>query len=184
MRTAFAAFLLILLLAPAAMAADWQALNAKVTELYQQAKYDEAMLVAQEALAAARKNYGQKAPETALSLNNLAMLSKVQKKYAEAEKLYLEALSISEGIVGKEHPDLTIPLSNLAMLYAEQKEYGKAFEVSDRALSILENKYGPDHPNVGVALQKYAGLKRMAGKTKDADQFEARAKAIQAKKSA
>lgn len=178
MRPIFLALLSLALLSPCAMAADWQTLNAKVADLYQQAKYKEAMGVAEEALAAAQKTYGKSSPETALSLNNLAMLSKVHKDFVRAEKLYLQSLEISEKIVGPEHPDLTIPLSNLAMLYAEEKEFGKAFELSDRAVSILENKYGPDHRNVGIALQKYAGLKRMAGKTKAAEELEARAASI------
>jgi tetratricopeptide (TPR) repeat protein len=43
-------------------------------------------------------------PDTARSLNNLALLYYQQGKYTEAEPLYERALAISEHILGSEHP--------------------------------------------------------------------------------
>ncbi len=156
--------------------ADWASLNATVADHYQKREFAKAVPVAEEALALAEKTYGAESPETALSLNNLAMLCRYTKDYGKAEKLYHRALLISEKIVGPDSPELAVTLNNLAVLYAAQKEYGKAFEVSDHALRILEDKYGANHPSVGQALLRYAALKREAGKTAEAAKLEARAK--------
>ena len=58
---------------------SWSELNAQVASLYQKGMYTEAVPVAQEALNVAESIYGPEKPEVALSLNNLALIYKVQK---------------------------------------------------------------------------------------------------------
>ena len=56
-------------------------------------------------------------PDTASSLNNLALLYKDMGDYAKAEPLYKEALEIRQKVLGQEHPDTALSLNNLAALY-------------------------------------------------------------------
>ncbi|HTL70193.1 MAG TPA: tetratricopeptide repeat protein [Candidatus Eisenbacteria bacterium] len=145
-----------------AWADEWSDLNNRVTELYQKGSFDEAVPVAEKSLALAEKTYGAEKPETALALNNLAMLYKKQKRYADAESLYKRALKISESLVGPDHPDVTVALNNLALLHAAQGDYKTAEDLSLRALNILTKAYGKDHPTVVQAYQRYDELKRQA----------------------
>ena len=55
---------------------EWDSLNQEVMELYQQGKYDQAVLVAEKALEVANANLGPDHPDVATSLNNLAALYK------------------------------------------------------------------------------------------------------------
>src|SRR5215813_7612663 len=65
-------------------------------------------------------------PDTAASLNNLALLYVLQGKYGEAEPLYKRALAIRERRLGADHPDTATSLHNLAELYRSQGKYEEA----------------------------------------------------------
>ena len=54
---------------------------------------------------------------TAISLNNLAELYRVQGRYGEAETLFHRSLAIYGRVLGSEHPDTAARLNNLALLY-------------------------------------------------------------------
>ncbi len=51
-----------------------------------------------------------------------------------------------------------------------------------RALAIWEKALGPEHPNLVTGLKNYAARLRETGRTAEADEMEARAKAIRAKR--
>ena len=69
---------------------------------------------------------GPEHPNTATSLNNLALLYEAQGSYAQAEPLYKRALAIREKVLGPEHPDTAQSLNNLAGLYDSQGSYAQA----------------------------------------------------------
>ncbi|RMD97877.1 MAG: tetratricopeptide repeat protein, partial [Deltaproteobacteria bacterium] len=95
-----------------------------------------------------RRLLGQEAGPYALSLNNLALLFKVQGEYAAARPLYERALAIYEKALGPDHPNLALTLHNLAVLFEVQGEYAAARPLYERALAIYEKALGPDHPNL------------------------------------
>ena len=80
----------------------------------------------QQALEIRRQVLGEKHPDFAQSLNNLASLYYAQRLYAKAEPLYRQALEICRKELGEKHPDLVITLNNLALLYCDQRLYAKA----------------------------------------------------------
>jgi Tfp pilus assembly protein PilF len=55
-------------------------------------------------------------PETATTLNNLAMLLQGQGECAAAEPMFQRALEISEKVLGPEHPDTLISFNNQALV--------------------------------------------------------------------
>ena len=59
---------------------------------------------------------GERHPDYAKSLNNLAMLLEAQGDYAGARPLYEKALAIRKEVLGERHPDYAKSLNNLAML--------------------------------------------------------------------
>src|SRR3954465_11774297 len=86
-----------------AQSLEWQELNAEVTALYQQGRYDKALAVAKEALDVAEKEQVPSLPTIATSLNDLALLYQAQGQYAQAEPLYKSLLSIFEKALGPDH---------------------------------------------------------------------------------
>ena len=68
------------------------------------------------ALAIREHVLGPNHPNTANSLNNLAVLYDNQGKYKEAEPLYQRALAISERVLGPNHPDTVLYRNNYAYL--------------------------------------------------------------------
>ncbi|MGA1623698.1 MAG: tetratricopeptide repeat protein, partial [Synechocystis sp.] len=83
-------------------------------DLYQQGKYEEAIVIEQQVLTIRREILGKKHPLTITSLNNLAELYYSQGNYAAAEPLYLQALAIAKDVLGETHPFTAGSLNNLA----------------------------------------------------------------------
>src|SRR5207245_8375472 len=65
-------------------------------------------------------------PDTATSLNNLALLLRDQGELAAARPLLERALTISERVQGPDHPDTAASLSTLASLLQHQGELAAA----------------------------------------------------------
>lgn len=161
--------------------AKWGLLMQQAMQLYQQAKYAEAILSAKEALQLAENSFGKDNPNTAASLNNLAVLYRTQGNYAEVESLSKRALEIYEKALGPDHLGVAQSLDNLAELYRTQGNYAKAEPLYKRALETHEKVLGPDHPDVATVLENMANLYKSMGKIEETARFEKRAKEIRLK---
>ena len=84
------------------------------------------------------KSLGVEHPETATSLNNLALLLQDQGDLAGARPLYERALAIFEKALGPEHPHTATSLNNLANLLQAQGDLTGARPLLERALAICE----------------------------------------------
>jgi tetratricopeptide (TPR) repeat protein/CHAT domain-containing protein len=104
------------------------------------------------------KNMGPDHPDTANSLNNLALLYSDQGAYSKAQPLYLRALKIREKALGPDHPSTATSLNNLALLYYDQGAYSKAEPLYLRSLEIREKALGPDHTSTATSLNDLALL--------------------------
>ena len=60
-------------------------------------------------------------------------------------------------------------------------DYTVAEPLYQRSLAIAGKALGPDHPDVAATLENYADLLRKTGRDAEAENMEARAKAIRAK---
>ena len=101
-------------------------LNEQVVQLYKERKYNEAIPLAEQALAIRKEQLGDNHPSTATSLNNLAELYDSQGRYTEAEPLYVQALAIRKEQLGDNHADTANSLNNLAVFYHVQGRYTEA----------------------------------------------------------
>ena len=79
---------------------------------------------------------GERHPDTAPSLNNLAELLDEQGDYAAAKPLYEQALAIRKAVLGERHPDTAQSLNNLAALLESQGDYAAAKPLLEQALAI------------------------------------------------
>ncbi|ABX07894.1 Tetratricopeptide TPR_2 repeat protein (plasmid) [Herpetosiphon aurantiacus DSM 785] len=68
------------------------------------------------ALAVREAVLGAEHPDTATSVNNLAVVLKRQGRYAEAQRLFERALAIREAVLGAEHPATATSVNNLAVV--------------------------------------------------------------------
>ena len=137
---------------------DADAHDTRISRFYREANYPAAIELANEALVIREKILGPEHPDTALSLNNLALLYDSQANYPAAVPLYQRALKINEKILGPEHPDTASSLNNLAGLYDSQANYAAAKPLYQRALKINEKVLGPEHPDTAKSLNNLAVL--------------------------
>jgi CHAT domain-containing protein/Tfp pilus assembly protein PilF len=101
---------------------------------------------------------GERHPDTATSLDNLAGLLKAQGDSAAARPLYEQALAIRKAVLGERHRDTATSLNNLAMLLFGQRDYAAARSHLEQALAIRKAVYGPRHPVVATDLNNLAAL--------------------------
>ena len=156
-------------------------LDAQAEKLFEAGKYAEATAIVARTHAWTEDNLGPEHPDTATSLNNLALLNHNQGLYAKAEPIYQRALDIREKVLGPEHPDTAISLNNLAGLNYSQGLYAKAEPLYQRALSIREKALGPEHPDTANSLNNLAELHNAQGLYAKAESHYQRALAIREK---
>jgi tetratricopeptide (TPR) repeat protein len=96
---------------------------------------------------------GPEHPDTALILNNLAVLYDHVGNYAKAEPLLRQTLQIWQKVRGPKHPDIALILNKLAVLYEQVGDYTKAEPFYQQALQIRTKVLGPEHPNTATSLK-------------------------------
>ncbi len=75
-------------------------------------------------------------PDTATTLNNLALLYSDQGKYAQAEPLYQRALAIYEQAFDPDHPYIATVLENYARLLRQMQRNEEAATLEQRAQAM------------------------------------------------
>lgn len=143
--------------------------------LYKRGRYSEASSFLHQALSLKERLPESDHRETAVSLNNLALLYQSQGKYEQAEPLFQQALLMREQALGPEHTDTAISLNSLAEFYAEQGKYEQAEPLFLRALAIREQTLGSEHPAMAISLNSLAVLYGNQGKYEQAETFALRA---------
>jgi CHAT domain-containing protein/Tfp pilus assembly protein PilF len=159
----------------------WEQLSDQVRDLYTHGRYEEAIPIAQQALAAVEAKLGPDDPQVASCLNNLALLYMETGQYPQAEPLYLRALRLVELGAGPDEPITAVALGNLADLYDEEGRFAEAEPLLLRALHIKEAALGPDDPTVAIALNNLAEHYRRQGRYTEAEPLYLRALAIKQK---
>ncbi|MDX6270948.1 MAG: hypothetical protein QOD28_2171 [Acidobacteriota bacterium] len=156
-------------------------LNRQVLALYEAGRYDEAVPLAERALAIREKAFGAQHLAVAQSLNSLAILYEAKSDYARAEPLYERALAIREKLMGAEHPEVASALNNLAGLNYVRGDYARAEPLYQRALAIREKTLGAEHPGIAAPLNNLALLYHVKGDYARAEPLYKRALAIREK---
>ena len=137
--------------------------------LLNRGKYGKAEPLLRRALLLHQRLLGDRHPDTAQGLNNLAGLYESQGRYGEAEPLLVEALEICKAELGDRHPDTATGLNNLAGLYRSQGRYGEAEPLYVEALEIWKAALGDRHPDTAQGLNNLAGLYESQGRYGEAE---------------
>jgi CHAT domain-containing protein/tetratricopeptide (TPR) repeat protein len=167
--------------APAQLADNLAALRSKVSELYDQGNYADAIPIAEQYVALARRRNGEEDTEFAVATGWLANVYQALGRYSEAEPLYKRSLAILEKALDPEHPDIGWLLNNLALLYFNEGRYSEAERHYKRALAIREKTLGPDHSWVAKSLVGLAAVYWSLGRYAEAEPLYKRALAIDEK---
>jgi tetratricopeptide (TPR) repeat protein/CHAT domain-containing protein len=138
-------------------------LNDKVVALFRLGKVTEALKAAHEALAIHKEVLGEKHPDYAQSLHNVAFLYDEKGNYAKAEPLYRQALEIRKAVLGEKHPEYATSLNNLGFLYNSQGNFAKAEPLYRQALEIRKAVLGEKHPAYATTLNNLAVLYNSQG---------------------
>jgi tetratricopeptide (TPR) repeat protein len=142
------------------------------------AAYAQARPLYERALAITEKLRGPDHSDTALILNELALLLQDQGELAGARQLHERALTIRERVLGPDHTDTAESLNNLARLLQAQGELAAARPLLERAVAIYRKALGPEHPSTATSLNNLALLLQAQGDLKGARPLCERALAI------
>src|SRR6185437_9812623 len=96
-------------------ASERRLLNERITRLYGQGRYQDALPLALQACAEEEDAPAAADLERAESLEHLGNLYRELGSYTQAEPPLLQALSIRTALVGKEHPSYARTLNDLAL---------------------------------------------------------------------
>jgi len=114
-------------------------------------------------LAIREQALGPNHPNTATSLNNLALLYIDTGAFDQALPLFERALAIKERALGPDHPDTATSLDSIAHLYQKIGDYGSALPRHERVLAIREQALGPNHLDTASSLNNLALLHAAKG---------------------
>ena len=112
---------------------------------------------------------GDRHPNTATSLNNLATMYYLQGRYTEAEPFCQQALDIRRAELGEHHSDTATSMHDLALLYKYQGCYEKAELLYLEALNICEAELGRQHPDTATVINDIAALYEDQGRYEEAE---------------
>jgi tetratricopeptide (TPR) repeat protein len=115
---------------------------------YDKGDYDHAEQLLRESMAMKRRLLGDKHPEIATSLSNLADVLHNKGDLAEAEKDYQESLAMYRELLGNEHPSVARTLNNLAFVYYDKGDVRTALETERESLAIYRKNFSGDNPEV------------------------------------
>ena len=144
--------------------------------------YTGARPLLEESVAIRTRLLGERHPDIAQGLNNLAMLYYRMKDFDRAEPMFRRAIAMNEELLGPQHPELSTSWSNLALLLRDKGALGEAEAVFRKVLEIDRRALGEDHPYVAATLRAIADLRLRAGAVRDAEPLYRQALAIQVKK--
>ena len=114
-------------------------------------------------LSIKRDALGERDPDYAATLNNLAALLVLQGDYVAARPLYERALAIWKDVYGERHPDYASCLNNLAGLLESQGDAAAARSLYERAMEIAKEVRGEQSVDYATTVNNLAHLLRSQG---------------------
>ncbi len=106
-----------------------QKLNGQLLLLDERKEFSKAVTVAMKTVLLLRQYAGPNHPDTAVALNNLALMYKKTGRLAEAVKTYEQAISIEKATLGLNHNETLSSMKNLAILYEQIGDGARAAQL-------------------------------------------------------
>jgi len=149
-------------------------LSRQVVQLYQAGKFDEALPLAERALALREGALGANDRRVAAALGNVAALRLASKDFDKAETLYRRALATYEAAGEQDSAAVMGVLDRLVFLSAIKQDFDKAETSALRLVAIAEKKYKPQQLEMAGALVHLAEVARLRQDHKGARSLYAR----------
>jgi tetratricopeptide (TPR) repeat protein len=160
---------------------DLDALKARVIELSDARKHNEAIALAERHAEMIVARHGGEHPEYATALVTLARLLQETDRPTEAEPLLRGALAIDEKRFGPDDPIVAADLNNLGVLLLDSNRLPEAEPLLRRAFTINEKSLGSDDPGVAINLSNLGVLLLDMNRLAEAEPMLRRALAIDEK---
>jgi tetratricopeptide (TPR) repeat protein len=142
--------------------------------------FEEACALLERAVVIYENALGRDHARVAQQLTALAIVYPDAGDGPSAEPLLVRALSIQEK--AQDDPNYLATTSHhLACVRRDAGDHYSARALFQRAIEIRETQLGPDHPWVADSLDECATLLRLTGEVTEAEELEARARAIREK---
>jgi tetratricopeptide (TPR) repeat protein len=132
------------------------------------AAYSQAAPLLRDTLAMREKALGPEHPDTATSLNNLALLLKAQGDFAGARPLLERALAIHEKALGPANRNTNRTRSNLARLLLMSGQPTEALTLGQAAVAAHDKALGRDHAWTKDSARITADALDALGRTEEA----------------
>ena len=131
-----------------------------LTNLYEvMGQHEPSVLLYQQALEIHQLEFGDRHPDMALSLNNMATIYQSVGNRTEAEQLFKQSINIFEDL-GTAYPMGFTVLKNLVSFYLSNQEYPRAGALLSRWLDICKAQLPIDHFQTQQIQTALANLKK------------------------
>ena len=97
-------------------------------------------------------------PDISTTMNNLALVCKLQGKFQEALEVNLKALDYTIKIFGKDHLNTAISYNNLGSIYASMERFNDALYIFNDAYRIRNIHLPSNHPEVLTVVSQMAEI--------------------------
>lgn len=144
-------------------------------------QYEEALVVARQALELTEAKKGAESPDAAKVLADIADIYSRMERYDEARAGMARALAVMEASRGSDNPRLVPLLLRAGGIEMRAGEAEAAVPLFARGLRIREQKHGPDHELLVLSLLNLSKAYYAAERIEDAAAAIERAAAIQEK---
>ena len=129
-----------------------------IVKLHEKGRYREAEIAARRLVNSLRETCGDRHPQYATALSNLALSLQKQGDYAGAEPLLRQVLEVRRETLGEHHPHYATALNNIALLLCERGDLVSAETLMRQALDIRRESLGERHPDHATGLTSLAML--------------------------
>jgi serine/threonine protein kinase len=117
-------------------------------------RFEEAEREIRSALDVRRQMLGEKSPEFAESLADLASLYQARASYDEADRLSAQALELRRHLSGDRKPLVAETLLDRAAILKMKGDFAAALQAANEALAIRQSVFGPNSNEVANVLEE------------------------------
>ena len=141
------------------------------TTFMELALYDDAKELLEESLDMKRQVLGERHPDVADTLNELARLSNFAGNLEASEAYFLETLDVLRAAHGPRHRHVAATLNNLGMLYTDMGREDEALRTLQQALELKRELFGDVHREVTPTLNNLGLLLGDMGRHDEAENY-------------
>ncbi len=131
-------------------------------------KFDDALPLQQQALAARRLRLGNEHLDTLTSISNTGRLLTSMGRFDEAMAYCQEALDSTRRTLGNEHPETLSSMNNMGALLVSMGRFDDAMPHYQEALKTRSRVLGDEHPDTSLSIANIASLLHEMGRWEEA----------------